>query len=129
FVGAFELGARVRKTADLLGSRVGSQLSVALGFGADVLGRKLGFMVEAVAMPTLVTQNELSLDASTGERVATASRPPLVPAEWLASIRSADVVAPGVSLSLGAGTPPQFTGESGVTSPRYRVVFAIRYTP
>jgi hypothetical protein len=130
FVGAFELGARVRKTADLLGSRVGSQLSFALGFGANVLDRgKLGFMVEAIAMPTLAAQNELSVDAATGERIATGSRPPLVPAEWLLSMRSADVVASGVSLSLGAGTPLQFTGESGVTAPRYRVVFAIRYTP
>jgi hypothetical protein len=130
FVGAFEAGARLRKTVDLLGSRVGPQLSFALGLGADVLDEgKLGFTVEAVAMPMLVAQNELSLDVTTGNRVATGTRPPLVPAEWLASVRSSDILADGISLSLGAGTPLQFTGESGVTSPRYRVVFAVRYAP
>jgi hypothetical protein len=129
-VGAFEVGARVRETADLAGSRVGSQLSFAAGFGADVLDRhRLGFMVEAMMLPTLVAQDVLSLDSATGERVPTASRPPLVPAEWQASMRSADVVAPGVSLSVGAGTPLLFGGESPLTAPRYRVTLAIRYVP
>jgi hypothetical protein len=130
FVGAFEVGARIRETTDLAGSRIGSQLSFAAGLGADVLdGRRLGFLVEAMILPTLVAQNVLSLDPATGERVPTASRAPLVPAEWQASVRSADVIAQGVSLSLGAGTPLVFGGESALTAPRYRVTLAIRYVP
>jgi hypothetical protein len=130
FSGGFELGARLRKTADLAGSRVGSQLSIALGLGADVLDRgRLGFMVEAFALPTLAQQDDLALDSTTGERKPVGIRPPLVPAEWHASVRSADVVVPGLSVALGAGTPLLLTGESGVTSPRWRATLALRYTP
>jgi len=130
FVAGAEIGARIRNTADLAGSRVGSQVVLALGLGADVLeGGRLGFVVEAMALPTLVAQRELTFDQATGERIESGSRPRLVPAEWEAALRSADLFTDGMSLSLGAGTPLLFTGESGITSPRYRVTFSIRYTP
>jgi OmpA-OmpF porin, OOP family len=130
FVAGAEIGARIRSTADLAGSRVGPQLMLALGLGADVLeGGRLGFLVEATALPTLVAQRELTLDQATGERIESGSRPLLVPAEWEAAVRSADLLTDGMSLSLGAGTPLLLTGESGITSPRYRVTLSIRYTP
>jgi hypothetical protein len=130
FVAGAEIGARIRNTADLAGSRVGSQVVLALGLGADVLeGGRLGFVVEAMALPTLVAQRELTFDQATGERIESGSRPLLVPAEWEAALRSADLFTDGMSLSFGAGTPLLFTGESGITSPRYRVTFSIRYTP
>jgi hypothetical protein len=130
FVVGAELGARVRATSDLAGSRVGSQLVFAAGLGADVLDdRKLGFFLEAFALPTLAAQHDLSVDATTGERVESGSRAALVPAEWEAMVRSADVVTDGMSLSLGAGTPLVFGGESAVTAPKFRVTFALRYAP
>jgi len=130
FVAGAEIGARIRETADLAGSRVGPQIMIALGLGADVLERgKLGLFVEATALPTLVAQHDLALDQATGERIESGSRPLLVPGEWEAAVRSTDLFTDGMSLSLGAGTPLLFTGESGITSPRYRVTFSIRYTP
>jgi hypothetical protein len=130
FIFGFELGARIRKTADLMGARVGSQLFGALALGGDVLARgRLGFFIEAMALPTFAEQRDLTLDPSTGDRVVAGTRPSLVPAEWHAAVRSADAIVEGVSLSLGAGTPLLFSGESGVTSPRYRLTLSIRYAP
>jgi hypothetical protein len=130
FVGGAELGARIRRTADLAGSRVGPQLHVGLGFGVDVVEEgKLGFLLEAMAFPTLVAQDELSLDRGTGERVVTGNRPILMPAEWQAGVRSANLLLEGASLMLGAGGPVQLTGESGITTPSYRVTMSIRYVP
>jgi hypothetical protein len=129
FRAGFEVGARLRETADLLGSRVGPQLSLALGIGADLISEgRLGLAVEAMALPTMVAQHQLSLDPSTGERIASGSRPPLVPAEWQASIRSAAVVD-GMTFSLGAGTPLLIAGDSGITAPLYRVTLSVRYVP
>lgn len=129
FLAGVEIGGRLRKTSDLAGSRVGSQLSFALGAGADILRRgKLGIFVDAIALPALAAQHTLSFDPATGQRIVSDNRSALVPAEWEASLRSADVIADGISVSLGAGTSLS-AGESAVTSPRYRVLLAVRYTP
>jgi hypothetical protein len=129
FVAGAELGARIRRTADIAGSRVGPQLHIAMGFGVELLEEsKLAFLVEFMALPTLVAQHELSFDSNTGERAITGTRPILVPAEWQAGFRSADLID-GVSLLLEGGGPIGFTSESAVTAPRYRLTFAVRYTP
>ncbi len=130
FYGGAELGARYRATADLAGSRVGPQLYLGAAVGADALpDGKLAFTLEAMALPTMVAQHDLALDTSTGERELSGPRPLLIPAEWQVFVRSAGVVAEGVAFGLGAGTPIDVTGESGLTSGRYRVTLSIRYAP
>jgi hypothetical protein len=129
FVLGAEVGARVRRTADLAGSRIGSQLAVALGAGIDVLEKsRLGVFAEMAALPTLAAQRELARDPLTGDRVDAGGRPPLVPIEWQLGVRSADLLASGVSIGLGAGSSLAL-GESGVTSPRFRATLSLRYAP
>lgn len=130
FMAAGELGARLRQTADLAGSRVGSEVVIAFGIGAELReDDKLSMHLEAMALPTLVKQDELGLDLATGKRVATGTRPPLVPAEWQASVRSAELMDGDLSASVGVGTSLGLTGESGITTPSVRLIFAIRYAP
>jgi len=125
-----ELGARLRKTSDLAGTRVGSQLVFALGMGGEILqGNKLGVLLEAALLPTLVQQHELSPVSSTEGRAVTGDRRVLMPTEWLASVRTAELMSGDMSLSLGAGGSLGLTGESGITSPSFRVTFALRYAP
>jgi OOP family OmpA-OmpF porin len=122
-------GARLRTISDLFGTRVGSQLVFSLGMGGEILqGNKLGVLLEAVALPTLAAQHELA-PASIDGRLVTGNRRPLMPTEWLASVRTGDLMNGEMSLSLGAGGSLGLTGESGMTSPGFRAVFALRYAP
>ena len=124
-----EIGARLRTTSDLAGTRVGSQLVVSLGMGGEILdGNKLGVLLEAVAFPTFAGQHELAPVSIEGRRV-TGDRRLLMPTEWLASVRTGELLSGDMSLSLGAGSSLGLTGESGVTSPSFRVVIALRYAP
>jgi OOP family OmpA-OmpF porin len=130
FMAGGELGARLRQTAELVGSRVGSQVVIALGVGAELRDAdKLSVHLEALALPTLVGQDELVLDPDTGKRVSSGKRPPLVPAEWQASVRSAELMGGDLSASLGFGTSLGLTGDSAITSPSVRLIFSIRYAP
>ena len=129
FMAASELGARLRQASDLVGSRVGSQIVFAFGVGAQLLDAdRLSLHLEAMALPTLIGQHELDFDLDTGKRFATASRPPLVPAEWQLSIRSAELMNGDLSASLGFGTAIGI-GDSAITAPSARAIFAIRYAP
>jgi hypothetical protein len=129
FMAAGELGARLRQTSDLVGSRVGSQIVIALGVGAQLReSDKLSVHLEAMMLPTLVGQNELGLDVGTGRRVATSARPPLVPAEWQASVRYAELLNGDLSAGLGFGSSLGF-GDSPITMPSVRGIFSIRYAP
>ena len=127
-VGA-EIGARLRTTSELLGTRVGSQLVFSLGVGGEILeGNKLGVLVEAVILPTLTEQHELG-PATVEGRPIVGHRRPLMPAEWLASVRTGELLSGDMSVSLGAGSSLGLTGESGMTSPSFRVVLGVRYAP
>jgi OmpA-OmpF porin, OOP family len=123
-----ELGARLRRANDLAGTRVGSQLVFALGMGGEILqGNKLGVLLEAVLLPTFAEQHELSAVSATEGRIVTDNRRALMPMEWLASVRTGELMSGDMSLSVGAGGSLGLTGESGITSPSFRVVFALRY--
>jgi len=125
-----EVGARLRRASDLAGTRVGSQLVVALGMGGEILeGNKLGVLLEAVLLPTLVHQHELSSVSSTSGRAVIGDRRTLMPTEWLMSLRTAALMSGDMSLSLGGGGSLGLTGESGITSPSFRLTFALRYAP
>jgi hypothetical protein len=118
FAGA-ELGARLRKSVPLADVRFGSQAVAALGAGVDLLpAERLSFGVEAIVMPSLVRQERARGDAS------------LVPAEWLASVRSAPLSDRALLLQLAGGTGlPLFDDELALTSPRFRLLLAVRYAP
>lgn len=134
--GAGEVGARLRRSVPFATARVGSQLLTALGGGVDVLGEALSFELEAYLLPTLVSQPGRDNAAS---RVKDGL---LVPSEWLASIRSVPTSDRGFSLALGGGTGLPLSSETrltsagessesfaGVTTPRFRLFFAVRYEP
>jgi OmpA-OmpF porin, OOP family len=130
FMAGGELGARLRQTSELVGSRVGSQLVVAFGIGAELReADKLSLHLEAMGLPTFVGQDELGLDPNTGKRVASSTRPPLLPAEWQVSVRSAELMDGDLSASVGFGTSIGLTGDSAITSPSVRAIFSIRYAP
>jgi hypothetical protein len=125
-----EIGARLRGTSDLAGTRVGSQLVFSLGMGGELLSEnRLGVLLEAVALPTLVSQHELSPVDVNGGRAVTGDRRPLMPTEWMASLRTAALMSGEMTLNLGVGGSLGLTGESGITSPSFRATLGLRYTP
>ena len=125
-----EIGARLRGTSDLVGTRMGSQLLASFGMGSELLnGHELGVMLEAVLLPTLVEQYELSSVSPQSGRTVAGDRRFLMPTEWRASVRTAELMSGDLSLSLGLGGSLGLTGESGVTSPAFRTTFSVRYAP
>ena len=135
FFASVQLGARLRRVTRLGTARMGSQLVAALGFGMDILPDELlSVSVEAAALPVLASQATRAPDGTHVDGR-------LVPAEWLLSARSRPFRAAPLSLQLGAGTGIPLSAEertapsgqtesdhfAGITSPRYRVVFAVRY--
>ena len=134
--GAVELGARLRRAVPFATAKIGSQAFAGVGVGVDVIGERLSLELEASALPSLVSQPGRTRSAS---RVSGGR---LVPAEWLASLRSAPVADAGVSFSLGGGTGLPLSSETretasassterfaGVTTPRFRLFFGLRYQP
>ncbi len=113
-----ELGARLRRPTELLGSRVGSQALIALGTGYELPRPSLTFAAEAYALPSLV-------------RSASAN---YVPAEWLASARFAPQAAPELSFGVGGGSGLPFSSHGagsffGFGVPLFRGLAFVRYTP
>lgn len=122
-----ELGARVRQTSELVGARVGTQLSAALGVGADVLPRELlSVSAEARALPTLVEQADATQSAFGITSKLNGKH--ITPAEWSVGVRSAPFLAGDVSFLLAGGGPIPI-GESAITTPRFRFTFGIVYAP
>lgn len=127
FAGA-EVGARIRPTGELLGSRVGSQIVAALGVGVDILPRQLlAAALEAWALPTLVGQRSVVLEG--GTYTSQPNDKSLVPAEWQLSVRTAPLARGDLSFQLGGGGALPLSGDSAMTTPRFRFVLGIRWEP
>ncbi|HLK38478.1 MAG TPA: hypothetical protein VKU41_17065 [Polyangiaceae bacterium] len=125
FAGA-EVGVRARPPTQLLQARVGSQLSASLGVGYRILPQdRLSIEAEAWALPSLVAQATLAADSPYASQAGGGS---LVPAEWQVSARTAPIGAGDVSFQLGGGGRIPL-GDSGLTSPGFRLVLAIRWAP
>jgi hypothetical protein len=123
FFGA-EAGVRVRPTTELLGSRVGSQISAAAGVGVDLLSRGLlSVTLEYWELLTLVGQNVVVRDSG-GYRSVPGGKA-LAPAEWVASVRTEPLGRRDLSLQLGGGGGVG----SDITNPRFRFTFAVRWAP
>ncbi len=118
------LGARIRESVPFASARWGSELSSALGLAAPLLAKqRLSVALEGHLRSSLLEQP--------GGAV-------LAPAEWLLSLRSAPFADEAVVLQLGGGTAlplssAQRDGETqhfaGLTAPRVRGVFVVRYAP
>ena len=128
-----EFGARLRQVSRLADARVGSQLVSSLGVGFELLRPEvLAVALEAWMLPTLVAQDSA---LPPHDPVSTS----LVPAEWLASLRFAPLWRGNLAFQLGGGGPLPLSSEragggrtrhfAGVTTPRFRIVAALRYAP
>jgi hypothetical protein len=131
-----ELALRLRRSASLGGTRVGSQALAALGAGFSLLGDELlAVCAETWLLPTLSSQEHALPDGARASGV-------LAPAEWLLSVRSRPFREHPLSVQLGGGTGLPLSTErraeadggvetehfAGVTSSRFRFVLALRYT-
>ncbi len=135
--GGAEVGLRYRPATRFATARLGTSLFSAVGLGVDILTDDfLSLGAEAWMLPVLVSQPGRT-SSSTEVRDGL-----LVPAEWLATFRSAPTSDKGFSVQLGGGTGIPLSSEtrteagqtasdqfSGVTTPRFRLVFVVRYTP
>lgn len=127
FFGA-EVGARLRPTTEFAGARIGSQLTTALGAGFDILKERdwLSFLLEGRAYYNFPEQHETQQSA-----FGITSHPNgthIIPAEWMAGLRSAPLLAGDVSFFLGGGGPIPFS-EAAITNPRFRFVLGVTYAP
>jgi OOP family OmpA-OmpF porin len=123
---AAEVGARVRGESTLGNAVIGSQLSASLGGSYDLLPKHLlTASAELFALYGLASQGTTAVDRAEGR--ATGS--PLVPAEWILSASSAPFLGGDLMFTLGGGGSLPLTGELGLTSPRFRLDFGIRYAP
>jgi len=116
-----EVSARVRGEVPFAGAVMGSQIGAALGGSVDVLqDRWLSAGVEAFTLPTTSSQPALPEGGS--------ARLP-VPAEWIAHVSSAHFLGGRLVLSLGGGGAIPSSPNAAITSPHYRLDFAVRLTP
>jgi hypothetical protein len=129
-----ELGLRVRETTRFAGTALGTQATIALGAGADVLSRELlSILAEAWILPSLVADDR---DLPDGTQVRDVL---LAPAEWQLSVRSVPLA--GLALQLGAGSALPLSSErrvapdgssdtehfAGVTAARFRITALARF--
>jgi outer membrane protein OmpA-like peptidoglycan-associated protein len=122
---AMDLGGRIRSKRQLASATYGSQLSAAAGASFDILrDRWLTASAEAFALYTTAAQGPSIHSATPAE-----PGPPLVPAEWIASVSSAPFLGGDLVLALGGGGFIPVTGAVALTTPRFRWNFALRYAP
>jgi outer membrane protein OmpA-like peptidoglycan-associated protein len=122
---AADIGARVRPDRQLSGAVIGSQLSGALGVSVDILpDRLLSASAEAFALYTLATQKPTIRD-----RGVTETGPPLVPAEWIASVSNATLLGGDLVIVVGGGSFIPTGPNAPTTLPRFRINAAVRYAP
>lgn len=121
-----ELGARLRGTTSLLGSRVGTQMVVGLGVGFDILTRdRLTVGAEARVLPTFASQADAQLSA--GAITTIPSNRVDAPSEWLVSLRSAPIAGGDFAIQLAGGGPIPFTQAIG--TPRARITLSVVFAP
>lgn len=127
FFAGLEVGGRIRPVTEFAGARVGSQLTTALGAGIDIFDReRLSFMAEARTYVNFAEQHDTAQSA-----FGISSRPngkSITPAEWLAAVRTAPLLAGDVSFFAGGGGPIPI-GDPAITVPRFRFVLGAVYAP
>jgi outer membrane protein OmpA-like peptidoglycan-associated protein len=120
---AAEATARLRKESTFANAVVGPQVGGALGVSYEAIkDRWLEIGAEAFALAGTSKQTASPFDKS-------GSAPPLVPAEWIAHVSTARLLGGDLVFVLGGGSSIPFGSRSAITSPQYRLDFAIRYAP
>jgi len=120
FLWGLELGARLRADTQLATTKIGPQITSALGISYDILDEQwLTASAEAFGLFTLVNQ----LDAA-GEPAA-----PHLPAEWLVSLQTGHFAGQRLRISLGGGGAIPLTSPAPVTMPAMRLAAALHYVP
>ena len=124
-----EVGARLRPTTEVLGARVGTQLVTVIGAGYDLLPKRelLTATLEAWALPTFAEQHEITNPA--GVYVSTPDGQHIVPAEWQLAVRTAPLRGGDFSVQAGGGGGIPLTGDTGITTPRFRFTLGVRWAP
>jgi len=131
---AAEEGARLRSPSDFGDARLGSQFVSSLGGSVEIVPRLVGASLEAWILPNFLSTGRQLPDGT----VVTSGA--LVPAEWLGSVWTH---VSEVLVSMGGGTAIPLSNETrvgpdgvestdhfaGVTTPRFRLVFTLRYAP
>jgi hypothetical protein len=125
----WNVGLRLRPApVDLLGTRIGQQVTSSLGVSVDILPEeRLSVGVEARTLVGLSVQREVRFD---GKRYSGVQRsdPVHLPVEWMGSFRSSPLRGGDFSVLLGIGTSIPITG-SNVTAPAWRGVLELAYVP
>jgi hypothetical protein len=128
--GGAEVGARIRKTEELQGARVGSQAFVGLGLGRDLLPREmLSVVAEAYMLPTFSQQGTITAEPDTVGLTSVSNGQYIVPAAWMLSVRSAPIFGGDFSVQAGGGGSIPFGGQSPITDPRFRFSLSVRFAP
>ncbi len=117
FFTAAELGLRVRRPAELFGTRIGSQASLAVGVGYELSRPRLSATLEAYALPSLIDDGPRRY----------------LPAEWLATARWAPASS-AFSFGLGGGGALPLSGDAAGSNvafgvPAFRVLAFARIAP
>jgi len=122
-----DVGARVRPITEFAGARIGSQLTTALGAGADLIDReRLSIMLEARTYVNFAEQHDTAQS-----ELGTTSVPngkSITPAEWMLTARSAPLLAGDITFLLGGGGPIPI-GDAAITVPRFRFLLGAVYSP
>lgn len=129
---AADLGVRFRRAVQLGTTRFGSQASLVLGVGWEVVSEDRAWLsAEVFALPSLIDES-----SQRGRDLGIRTR--LVPAEYLVSIGVRPERDAPWTLTAGAGSGLPFSTETfagsertfvGPTSPKLRAVLALRYAP
>ena len=115
FLFAAEVGGRIRGEAPLGDVAWGSQLETAAGVSATLLEElHLSTALEAFALVTLQDRTE--------------GTNPLVPAEWIHSVRIAPLLGGDLAFSIFGGGPIPLSDQAA-TAPRFRFGATIEYSP
>jgi OmpA-OmpF porin, OOP family len=128
FFAGSEVALRLRKTSELLGARVGSQLFAAVGAGFDILTNGLlSASAEVRMLPGFASQADVVLVG--GRYQSQPNAAVAAPAEWTASLRTGALMGGDLSFQFGGGGALPLGPESDFGTPRFRLSFGVRYAP
>jgi hypothetical protein len=125
---ASELALRLRRTSEVLGARVGSQLFAGLGVGVDILPNELlSAIAEVRVLPGFAQQADVFL--VDGRYLSRGNGATAAPAEWTLSARTASLFGGDLSIMLGGGGALPLSDDSAFGNPRFRFDLSVRYAP
>lgn len=126
-VGA-EIGVRVRETREALGTRVGPQITQALGVTYDIFGNELLAPFAEFRMLVGTTRNRASVVRASGAVDSRNVGGGNAPAEWAIGVRTAPFFGGDFAADASGGGGIALTGDDFGT-PRFRFTLGLRYAP